>query len=261
LSALRYAQKKKRPLVVTYHGDAQANWGSMARRASVAVYNRFILDKVLSYARVIISPSEHFVGQSRFLRKYRDKVVVIPNGIALSDFDLPYSKKQSRRKLALPDGENIILFVGALSPYKGPGILLSALPEILTSVPNAILILVGDGPLKETLERETKKLGLDGRVLFPGFVESTYQKALFYYSADVFVLPSTTTQESFGIVNLEAMACGLPIVASRIGGIPSVVKDGECGLLVPAKDPPALAEAVIRLLQNEGLRSRMIRCG
>jgi Glycosyltransferase len=84
---------------------------------------------------------------------------------------------------------------------------------------------------------------------------------LYYKAADVFCLPSTMSTESFGIVNLEAMACGVPIVASKIGGIPDVVKDGENGLLVPPWDSEALADVIIYLLENEDIREKMGNIG
>lgn len=89
-----------------------------------------------------------------------------------------------------------------------------------------------------------------------GFVEDGL-KPLYYKAADVFILPSTMNTESFGIVNLEAMACGVPIVASNIGGIPDIVKDGENGLLVQPKNTEALANAIIYLLENEDMKKKL----
>ncbi|GAI52706.1 unnamed protein product, partial [marine sediment metagenome] len=122
-----------------------------------------------------------------------------------------------------------MLFFGYLSPYKSPDILLKAFPKILKEMPNTLLVFAGSGVMKEDLERLSVKLGVGNNVKFSGFVGKE-QRPLYYKAADVFCLPSTMSTESFGIVNLEAMACGVPIVASKIGGIPDIVKDGENGL-------------------------------
>jgi len=259
IAALRYAKKRRRPLVVTYHGDAQEHWGGIVRRASVSFYNRFLLEKVLSAAEVIISPSVHFINNSRFLGRYAGKTTVIPNAINLQDFSVSYSKAQCRHRLGLPIAANVVLFVGALAPDKGPDVLLKAIPGILEAVPETRIVYLGAGPMKRELAELTRNLAVQGNTNFVGFVEDMFKKSLYYRSADVSVLPSTS--ESFGIVNLEAMACETPIVASRIGGIPDVVKDGENGLLVPPKDPKALADAIVYLLRNRDVRDRMARDG
>jgi glycosyltransferase involved in cell wall biosynthesis len=260
IAAYWYAKKKKKPFVVTYHGDGQWNWGGFVRRTSVYFYQKYLLDRILSHADVIISPSEYFIDESRFLGKYRDKIVVIPNGINVDEFDIPYSKEECREKLGLPRDYEIILFLGGLNPHKGPDVLLKAMPEIVKSIPNAKLVFVGEGGMREELERLCKRLDVEKYVSFAGFVEENL-KPFYYRAADVFCLPSTMKHEIFGIVNLEAMACSVPIVASKIGGVPDVVKDGENGLLVPPRDSEALANAIIYLLENKDMREKMGKNG
>ena len=255
----RYTRKNI-PLVITYHGDPERDLGGIVYKTGVFFYAKYVLKKVLSHADVIISPSERYINESRFLGKYRDKIVVIPNGVNIENFDIQYSKEECRAKLGLPIDENIILFVGNLSPYKGPDVLIRAMPEILKKVSDTKVVFVGSGRMKEELEKMCKKTGVEKYVKFAGFVEESL-KPLYYRAADVFCLPSTMSTESFGIVNLEAMACGVPIVASNIGGVPDVVKDGENGLLVPPKDLEALADAIIYLLENEEVRSKMGKNG
>jgi glycosyltransferase involved in cell wall biosynthesis len=250
------AKKKNVPFVLTYHGDWQESFGGFIRRTALSVYNRYLLDKLLSRADVIISPSEHYIDESRFLGKYRDKISVIPNGIEIEDFDISLSKEECKEKLGLPPNKNMILFVGNLTPYKGPDVLVKAMPMIIEEVPDAELMFVGGGKMRTDMEELSKKLGVENYIKFAGFVEERL-KPLYYRAADVFCLPSTMSTESFGIVNLEAMACGVPIVASKIGGIPDVVKDGENGLLVPPKDPEVLADAIIYLLENRDVSEKM----
>ena len=256
----RYIKRKKKPLIVKYHGDPERNMGGIIYKTGVFFYAKYILDNVLSRADVILSPSEYYINESRFLGKYRDKIVVIPYGINIGEFDIPYSKEECRDKLGLPIDMNILLFVGNLSPYKGPEVLVKAMQKIIKEVPNTKLIFAGSGGLREELQMLSKKLGVEKYVKFAGFVEKMV-KTMYYKAADVFCLPSTMNAESFGIVNLEAMACGVPIVSSTIGGIPAVVRDGENGLLVPPKDSEALADAIIYLLGNEDVREKMGKSG
>ena len=256
IAAYWYAKKSKKPFVVTYHGDGQWNWGGVIRRMSVYSYNKHLLDKILSYADVLISPSEYYINESRVLGKYQDKIVVIPNGINVDDFDIGYSKIECREKLGLPLDNEIILFLGGLNPHKGPDVLLKAIPKIIKVIPSATFVFVGCGIMREELEKLSKKLGVEKNVRFAGFVEED-TKPLYYRAADVFCLPSVMKHEIFGIVNLEAMACGVPIVASKIGGVPDVVKDGENGLLVLPRDSDAFADAIIYLLESEDVRKTM----
>jgi glycosyltransferase involved in cell wall biosynthesis len=256
LAGLRYAKKKKNPFIVTYHGDWVESYGGLIRRIGVGLHNKYLVDKVLSYADAIISPSECYINESRFLRKYREKIVVIPNGINLKDFDISYSKEECRNKLGLPINKKILLFFGYLSPYKGPEVLLKAMPEIIKNVPDVELVFAGKGEMKDELILLSKRLGIETYVKFVGFVEDCL-KPYYYKASDIFCLPSMMSTESFGIVNLEAMACSVPIVSSNIGGIPDVVKDGENGLLVKPNDTKELANAIIYLLKNEYLRKEM----
>jgi glycosyltransferase involved in cell wall biosynthesis len=260
LAGLRYAKKKKNPFIVTYHGDWVDSYGGLIRRIGVGLHNKYLVDKVLCYADVIISPSECYINESRFLKKYKEKIVVIPNGINLKDFDISYSKEECRKKLGLPLNKKILLFFGYLSPYKGPEVLLKAMPEIIKNVSDVELVFAGKGEMKDELEILSKKLRIEKNVRFVGFVEDD-MKPLYFKAADVFILPSTMSTESFGIVNLEAMACGVPIVASNIGGIPDIVKNGENGLLVQPKNTKALANAIIYLLENEDVKEKMGKNG
>lgn len=254
-AGLRYAQKKKVPMVVTYHGDWEENYGNVIRRFGVSIFNKWA-KKILSLAKIIISPSSIYVSRSNLLGEYGEKVVVIPNGIDMDEFKIKQSKKECRKSLGLPLDNDIVLFFGNLSPYKSPDILLKALPQIMDEVPSILLIFAGLGIMMDDLKKLSVNLGVEKNVIFPGFVDKD-ERSFYYKSADIFCLPSTMKTESFGIVNLEAMSSGIPIIASNIGGIPDVVKDHENGLLVPPNDISALANAIIYLLKNKEKRIRM----
>lgn len=256
LAALRYAKKKKIPFVLTYHGDAQNDFGNFLRRISVSLYNKHFLDKVLSHADVIISPSEYYIDESRFLGRYRDKIVVIPNGINLSDFDIPYSKDECREKLGLPLQNKIILSLGGLAPYKGPHVLIKAMREVIKKVPDARLILVGGSKMKGELEELARKLGVKNYVKFAGFVTEDV-KPLYYRAADVFVLPSIMRKEVFPIVLLESSASGLPMVVSDLDTFKCIIERGYNGLFTKKGDEKNLADAIIYLLGNEEVREKM----
>ena len=255
IAALRYAKTKNKPLVVTYHGDAQANWGGVVRRISVLFYNTYLVHSILSHANSVIVPSKDFADNSKFLKVHRDKITVIPNGINIDEFQVSYSKEECRRQLGLRGESRIILFIGALSPTKSPDVILRAMPILKKSVPNIKLIFVGDGILKARLQKTSRELSVEEEVQFIDYVDNSMRKAMLYKSSDLFVLPSN--QESFGIVILEAMASGLPVVASAFGGITNLVKDGQTGLLVPPYNSDILAKAIIKLLGNPELIQKL----
>ena len=146
-------KKKQIPLFLTYHGDWDPNYGSYFRRFSVQISNTIFTHKLLERADVIICPSKKYSEQSLFLRKYSKKIVVIPNGINLSDFDLKLSKIDCRKRLGFPEKGRIILFFGNLSPYKGPERLLEAFSKIHRTHPDTLLFFArARHPIGETHE-------------------------------------------------------------------------------------------------------------
>jgi len=258
-SALRYVNKNKVPLVLTYHGDLIEGYGGVLRRIGVRGFNKCITKKLLSQADVIISPSKNNIQESKFLCDFTEKIHILPNGININDFHTVHSKVYCRNKLGIPHERKIILFVGYLSPHKGPEILLNSMPLILKEISDAELIFVGDGVLKNYLEKKTKKLGINNNVRFVGGVWDDSVKSIYYKSADLLAVPSLS--ESFGIVNLEAMASGIPIIASNVGGIPDLVTNGKNGFLVPPNDINMMADTIIYLLNNDHERKKLGNAG
>jgi phosphatidylinositol alpha-mannosyltransferase len=176
---------------------------------------------------------------------------IIPNGIDTEHFrfDGPARKE-------FTDGKINILFVGRLERRKGLGYLLNACAEMKRSFPNFRLIVVGPGTvLRHRYEKLVGDMSLTNNVVFTGFVPSA-ELPSYYRSADIFCAPATGG-ESFGIVLLEAMACGKPVVATSIKGYASVLANGDEGLLVPPKDDEALAQALLSLLHDKSLRLQM----
>ena len=154
-------------------------------------------------------------------------------------------------------GEEIIVgFIGRFHAQKGIDVLLKAFEKIEKSKMNVRLMLVGDGTLRKKIWKQSQTLGNDNRVLFTGIRKDI---PLILSSLDIFVLPSRW--EGLPLVLLEAMAAGLPIVATAVGGIPEVVVDGETGFLVPPEDPEALASAITRLIEDSVLRKKFGKAG
>jgi glycosyltransferase involved in cell wall biosynthesis len=180
----------------------------------------------------------------------RRKMVVIGHGIEAAP--RPATRGEARRILGLPAQGPLIGAVGRLSHEKGQLVLLQALPAILAAFPRTSCVFAGEGPTRAPLEEVTRRLGIGDRVVFLGFRRDV---PMVLAALDLFVQPSI--YEGFGLSLLEAMAAGLPVVASRVGGIPEVIEDGRTGVLVPPQDPAALAGAVVRLLGDAGGARRL----
>jgi rhamnosyl/mannosyltransferase len=207
----------------------------------------------LFFGRVdrIVTTSPNMLDTARVLQPFKNKAVVIPLGIPVPDkapFDCPsqYSPFEFSR------GEDPrILYVGRLSRYKGVSHLIAA----MQSSPGRLAV-IGDGPLKPALEAQSRAMGVADRVSFTGFVPDA-ELGIAYQSADIFVLPSTDRAEGFGYVLLEAMAASLPLISTELGtGTSFVNRHGETGLVVPAEDPRALAEAIRSLARDPALMRR-----
>lgn len=171
-------------------------------------------------------------------------VLTIPNG--WEGAPLPHA----------PDEHPTIVAVAAFRPEKGHPVLLRAFRQVLGDLPAARLILVGDGPTRPDAERISAELGIAESVRFLGAVQDVWP---WYQRAHVAVVPSLT--EPFGIVAAEAMAAGLPVVASRVEGLPEVVDDGETGLLVDPADADGLATALTLLLSDPARSEQLGRAG
>ena len=256
LTALLHAKRRKIPLIVTHHADTNIYKGFIHKIRIVYFFSSYVIKKSFSYADVIISPSEYYIDESRFLGKYRNKIVVIPNGINIEDFDISSSKEECREKLGLAIDNNIILFVGNLTPYKGPSVLVKAMQIISKEVPDTELVFVGSGKMRSELEKLAEKIGIKNHLKFGGFIEESL-KPLYYKAADIFCLPSTMSTEVFPIVLLEASVSGLPMVVSDLNTFKCIIEDGYNGLFTKRGDAKNLADAIIYLLQNGDVREEM----
>jgi len=184
-------------------------------------------------------------------------ITVINNGIDLSEFtDINEEERILKRKeLGLYSGP-ILGMIARLSDVKGQDILIHAMPEILRKVSSAKLLLVGQGKMEESWKSLVQGLGLEDEVIFLPVISKTAQilKAL-----DLFVVPSR--QEGFGLSAIEAMAMGLPVVASKVGGIPDIIEDGKTGFLVAAENSQELSRKIIEVLKDIAKAKRVALAG
>jgi len=231
------------PKVGTFHSYARINLGYELFGRQFREYANN-LD-----VRIAVSEAAKEFSQRYFSGEYD----LIPNGINLERFN-PKVKPVDKYN----DGLFNILFVGRLDPRKGVKYLLKAFPLIYKQYPHCRLIVVGNGFLTDYYKTYAPD-GLSHKIFFEGYVKPK-DLPHYYAVADVFCSPAIGG-ESFGIVLLEAMASGKPIVASDITGYCQLITDYQDGLLVPPKDPSAIAEAVIELIQNRELREEMSKRG
>jgi len=236
------------PVIIHSH-DTDPNYPLYQRIADL-ILARFT-DRVIAVSE---SAKESTI-KKRSIRE--DKVIVMHNAIPLEEFQelTPEQKKEERRHLGINQDYKIVGTVTRLREEKGNKYLLEAAAEVLKVFPKTLFLIKGDGPLREELQNLSKKLNIEKNVIFYyGFVRDIRK---FYSIFDIKVIASEN--EPFGLVMLEAMAMGKAIVATDAGGPKEILKDGETGLLVPAKDSGALAQKIIYLLENNQELERLAR--
>jgi glycosyltransferase involved in cell wall biosynthesis len=180
-----------------------------------------------------------------------DKIRVVPLGVELEPFLLSArSRGQFRVELGLGGHEYLVGIVGRLAPIKNHRLFLEAAAHVTRMEPRARFVVVGDGDLRPRLERRSRELGIDDRVFFTGWRRDLYR---IYSDLDVLVISSNN--EGTPMVAIEAMAAGCPVVATRVGGVPDVIRHGETGVLVPPHSPQDLANGILAILRDQSLRA------
>jgi glycosyltransferase involved in cell wall biosynthesis len=237
-----------KPLVITFHADpALTRWGAL-----LSVY-RPLFTRTLARADRIVVTAPQNLECSPSLEPFRAKVRVIPLAPDdhMGDGGEEARAASLRRDLGL-EWSKVVLFLGRLAYYKGADVLLEAMGE----VPGAVAVIAGDGELAPLLRQKAEGLGLTSRVRFVGRVPDEDVPA-YFRMADVFAFPSVTPSEAFGIVQLEALRAGVPVVNTSLPtGVPFVSPHGETGFTVPPGDAPALASAIRAILDDPALRAR-----
>jgi glycosyltransferase involved in cell wall biosynthesis len=244
---------KNKPLIVTYHNDII---GEGIADYIARFYNLTFLKLLLNRADKIIITQPSYIKSSAYLNDYKDKVEVIPNGVDVDKF-------QPNETFNDDDSYNIF-FLSLLDEfhrYKGLEILLKSLQIVKKEIPNLKLVVGGKGVLVDYYKKMVVSMGLVDNVEFTGFI-SDYDIVEYYNQANVFVLPSTSSlQEGFGIVALEALACQTPVITTDIVGVAEDLVAVNGGLVVPPKDTVKLAEAIIIILKDNGLQKEMGKRG
>ncbi len=216
-----------------------------------------LTDRVIACSEEV---REHLVGRVGINPL---KVVVVPNAVDTNLF-FPIGKQSPlfekvrnvRRELGIGDGDVVIGSVGHMARQKGQKHLVAAIPQVRLKYPRAKFVLVGKGKLRKELQEQARSLGVEEAVRFAGIRKDV---PIVLNCFDVFVLPSLW--EGFGTAIIEALACGVPVVATRVGGIPEVIEHGEDGLLVPPGRARPLAQSILKILENPSLRSDIIYRG
>jgi rhamnosyl/mannosyltransferase len=231
----------RRPkVIVTYHSDL------IKHNPFLRFYKPLLLSFLKRVDKILVT-SPNLLEHSKSLTAFKNKCTVVPLSIDLKEFTL-HNKLQKEFDLGIYPGERIVLFVGRLSYYKGLKYLIEAMKNV-----EAKLLIVGVGALREELLEIVKSLGIKDKVIFLGKISDDKLKYC-YQICDLFVLPSVEHSEAFGIVQLEAMAYGKPIINTNLlTGVPYVSIDGETGITVPPKDSKALSEAINRILNSHSL--------
>ena len=225
-----------------FRGKVVLHWHSdiLSQRLLLLLY-RPLQSWLIRRADAIVGTTPAYLQASPWLTAVQGKCVAVPIGIEPVRFD-PDKAQAFRDRYP---GKRIILSIGRLVPYKG----FRYLVDVLGRLPDAYhLVIGGTGPLREELEAQIRENGLDGRVTLLGYVPSEDLPS-WYGACDLFVLSSVMKTEAFGIVQIEAMSCGKPVVATRIpgSGVAWVNQEGVSGLNVPPEDAAALAEAIRRV--------------
>jgi len=250
---------RKLRLIVNYQMD---NFGAGAAGLFFKANAALLTPRLLAAAdRVIVTSADyaaHSAAAGAFAR-FPDKFAAIPPGIDLERFRPGPKDAALLARYGFAPEDRVVLFVGGLDrahAFKGVGLLLEAWRGL--AMDRARLLVVGQGDLREGYRKTAEELGLGRSVVFAEPVGPA-ELAAHYRLADLFVLPSTDSSEAFGIVLVEAMACGVPVLASDLPGVRSVVEDGRNGRLFRAREPGDLLDKIRSILINEDMRKDMER--
>lgn len=233
------------PLVITHQSD------TLGRKTLKRMTDPFVT-QMMRRADRIIATSHRYLDSSPELAPFRLKCTVIP--LSISKEEMSDTGIGDPAELAREYGPRIIVAVGRLVPYKGFQYLLEAMRSV-----DATLLLIGKGPLDMDLKNRAQRLGVSHKVKFLGRVDDVRR---YYRACSIFVLPSISRAEAFGLVQLEAMTAGVPVINTDLeSGAPEVSLDGVTGITVPPANAEALGHAINYLLENPELRRQMGEAG
>ncbi|MBT9150323.1 MAG: D-inositol 3-phosphate glycosyltransferase [candidate division WS2 bacterium] len=227
----------------------------------VTTHEHDICDMPVRNRKWILEQADHIITVSQWSKDIvveklgipKEHISVIPNGFAPRLFK-QIDQNITREKLGLPQDKKIILNVGNPYPVKGHKYLIEAISNIIKEYDNILCIIVGDGSIKESLKKQTKRLNIEKYVTFVG-ARPHDEIPLWMNASDLFVFPSL--RESFGVVQIEAMACGVPVVATRNGGSEEIITSEDYGLLCEPANPKDLEEKILIALEKDWDREKI----
>jgi glycosyltransferase involved in cell wall biosynthesis len=244
-----------------FHPD-YSDWGGERRLMLRRVYDRTLGRFSVNYVDdvVVITEFEKRLMRETGILRPETRVHVVGSGVDLERFSKKSNPNSFRKQFDIKDNEKLILFVGRVAQKKGLEDLIESAPFVIRQYPEARFVIVGeDMGLGEWMRTEIDQRGLSNNFLLTGFLDQNDLFVSAYHSCNLLVLPSE--YEAFGLVLAEAMACGKPCIATNVGGIPDVVLDGKTGILVPPRDPNALAQAQCKILSDPEAAKKMGEIG
>jgi len=241
-------------IVGTFHSDKFVPYTVMGVRIRViGTFRKWLTRRLASFIKKMITVS--FATAEGIDQEYgisKNKFAVIYNGIDATEYDLVMKKKDLKKEVGFKENKIVVTFIGNLYTHKGVNYLLDAIPDVTKEVADIHFVIVGDGHLLQELIDQAKGLGIDKKVNFMGRRNDI---PYILKASDIFVLPSM--REGFPYAVLEAMAAELPIVTTKVGGIPEMIRDGEEGILIKPCDSKALSEAITKINKNRKSAERM----
>jgi glycosyltransferase involved in cell wall biosynthesis len=242
---------KRKPLVMTFHMDPSAPF---PLGVAFGLYRMFAQPAIVRACKRILVSSRDYAEHSSlrgFMKAHPERVRELPFGVDIESFECATA---NRERFGIPDGVRVAGFFGVMDAahaFKGLPFFLDA----MASLPKDVhALIVGGGDLLASYQERVEALGIADRCHFTGRLATRADIGCALKSMDIFTFPSYGSSEAFGLVVAEALSLGVPVVASDLPGVRTVVRDHETGILVPPRDVPALAGAIRELLDNDGLR-------
>jgi L-malate glycosyltransferase len=242
----KVAARSRAGLILTEHGRHFPDVTSPKRR----VVNRWVLSRFATHVNAVCEFSANALAEKDGFN--RSKIDIIPNGIDVERYAPVMARDEACRQIGLDPARRYIMHIARFHPVKDHRTLVQGFARMAGDVPGVDLVLVGDGPERASIAALVTELGVKGRVHFLGVRGDV---PVILRAADIFTLPSLS--EGASITLMEAMAAGVPSVATDVGGMPEIMRHGVDGLLVPRQDPAKLADAFRTLASDEALRARM----
>jgi glycosyltransferase involved in cell wall biosynthesis len=245
----KLAKEYKKPFIVTQHNTwiDYKSWLNLMENMNDLTIGK----SVLKHADSILTVSKETMKYVLRLGADKTKTSVMYNGVDTNCFQSA-KKEESRKKLGLPKKRKIIFSVRRLVYKNGLDTLIESAALVARNNPDTLFVIAGKGPSKQLIEDRIKELGIENNTQLTGFIPDELLPT-YYNAADCFVIPSASG-EGLPLVLFEAMACELPVIATKVGGTPEILTHMKNGILVPPRNPKAMAEALAKILAKEELR-------